>query len=377
MGSSSSQNLARVFAAAALYVLSGSTQPLLMTLVKQSGLGDPTCQLYMLFYYLGPALVSLRFCIPSSLRRTTTDDSNNSRPSATPTRRRPSRNAVLRSAGIASVDIVAQAMNYTGSTFCGPTIFAIIYSSVTIWTALFSRVILARTLNGVQWMGVCVVFSGLCITAWDSAALGEEVLKGAVLVFMGSTVHAMTYVLSEAIMTKKVTNEGSSGDNNNKHDSSSDDNEQLGVTENCAVQGLVACFVYLTWQCLYTLPRFQERIVQPAHASGTSLTRALLILGGIGGSNLIHALSFFYTLKCFPGGATSAGVMKGLQAVLVFVFTSVVYCDTSSSDGMGEMCFTKIKFVSLVVVVGGVLLFAIGTDAGRKRSVANDGGKSL
>jgi len=146
----SSQNLARVFAAAALYVLSGSTQPLLMTLVKQSGLGDPTCQLYMLFYYLGPALVSLRFCIPSSLRRTT-DDSNNSRPA--PTRKRPSRNAVLRSAGIASVDIVAQAMNYTGSTFCGPTIFAIIYSSVTIWTALFSRVILARTLNGVY--GAC------------------------------------------------------------------------------------------------------------------------------------------------------------------------------------------------------------------------------
>jgi len=193
---------------------------------------------------------------------------------------------------------------------------------------------------------------------------------------MGSTVHAMTYVLSEAIMTKKVTNDGSSGDNhnnkdsNNKHDSSND-NEQLGVTENCAVQGLVACFVYLTWQCVYTLPRFQERIVQPAQQSGTSLTQALLILGGIGGSNLVHALSFFYTLKCFPGGATSAGVMKGLQAVLVFVFTSVVYCD-KSSDSMGEMCFTKIKFISLVVVVGGVMLFAIGTDSGRKRSIMND-----
>jgi len=367
MGSSSSQNLARVFAAAALYVLSGSTQPLLMTLVKQSGLGDPTCQIYMLFYYLGPALVSLSFCIPSSVR-CSTDDSNNSRPAS----RRPSRNALIKSAGIASIDIVAQAMNYTGSTFCGPTIFAIIYSSVTIWTALFSRMILARTLNRIQWMGVCVVFAGLSITAWGSAALGPQVWKGAVLVFMGSTVHAMTYVLSEAIMTKRANDESSSDDNDNEHDSSAD-NEQLSVIENCAVQGIVACSVYLTWQCAYTLPRFQERIVQPAQQSGTSLTQALLILGGIGGSNLVHALSFFYTLKCFPGGATSAGVMKGLQAVLVFVFASVVYCDTSSSDSMGEMCFTKIKFISLVVVVGGVMLFAIGTDSGRKRSVTNDG----
>merc|ERR1719469_992128 len=143
-------------------------------------------------------------------------------------------------------------------------------------------------------------------------------------------------------MTKNTTNENASGDttNNNEHDSSNDDNEQLGVTENCAVQGIVACFVYLTWQCIYTLPRFQERILQPAQQSGTSLTRALLILGGIGGSNLVHALAFFYTLKCFPGGATSAGVMKGLQAVLVFVFASVVYCDKSSSDSSkGEMCF--------------------------------------
>ncbi len=35
---------------AALYVLSGSTQPLLITLVKSAGLGDPHCQVYMLMY---------------------------------------------------------------------------------------------------------------------------------------------------------------------------------------------------------------------------------------------------------------------------------------------------------------------------------------
>jgi len=39
----------------------------------------------------------------------------------------------------------------------------------------------------------------------------------------------------------------------------------------------------------------------------------------------------------------------------------------------GEMCFTRITFISLVVVVSGVLLFAIGTDSGRKRSMVANG----
>jgi len=390
--STSSQNLFTAFVAATLYVISGSTQPLLMTLVKESGLGDPMCQLYMLFYYLGPALVSFTLCIPSSSSRSvpsvtssTLSVSSSSSPSSSisPSVQSsnnnnnnnnnsvwPKRHILIKSAGIASIDIVAQAMNYTGSTFCGPTIFAIIYSSVTIWTALYSRIILARTLNTTQWIGVFIVFAGLSITAWDSAALGSQVLRGALLVFMGSSLHAMTYVLSEAIMTKRTAANGRT-----HHDST---NDHLSVTTNCAIQGLVALFVYITWQCVYTLPRFQERIVLPAQQSGTSLTTALLILSSLGGSNLVHALTFFYTLKCFPGGATSAGVMKGLQAVLVFVFTSVVYCGRSGEDGEGEgeeMCFTRIKFISLVVVVGGVLIFAIGTDLGRQRYV-NDAGNT-
>ena len=48
---------------ASLYVISGVTQPLLMTICKAAGLADPNCQLYMLFYYLGPASVGLRMCL--------------------------------------------------------------------------------------------------------------------------------------------------------------------------------------------------------------------------------------------------------------------------------------------------------------------------
>jgi hypothetical protein len=36
-------------------------------------------------------------------------------------------------------NILSTSMNYAGASFAGPTIFAIIYSSVTIWTAVFSH----------------------------------------------------------------------------------------------------------------------------------------------------------------------------------------------------------------------------------------------
>ena len=93
---------------ATMYVLSGVTQPLLMTMLKGAGLADPTCQLYMLFYYMGPASVSFSF-LSSNIAR-------------------PPLSLVVKASIIALWDLCAQAMNYTGAALAGPTIFAILYS---------------------------------------------------------------------------------------------------------------------------------------------------------------------------------------------------------------------------------------------------------
>jgi hypothetical protein len=50
----------------------------------------------------------------------------------------PKRYLVYAAMFIAMIYIIAQAMNYTGSTLAGPTVFAILYSSVGIWTALYT-----------------------------------------------------------------------------------------------------------------------------------------------------------------------------------------------------------------------------------------------
>lgn len=337
---------------AVIYILSGSTQPLLITLVKEAGLGDPYCQVYMLMYYLGPAMVSIPvFC---------TGGHSTIPPVKT----------LAKASFIPVIDIIAQATNYTGASMAGPTLFAIIYSSVTIWAAVYSRLMLGRKMSWLQWLGVFIVFGGLTITATNSESVGKDVFRGAMLILAGSSLHAMTYVLSEAVMGKDEPPNNDGRNNHNEQHQQQETSSKISVEMNCALQGLVAGGAYLAWQFLYTKANYHERIEVPMQLAGTSTTYAISILLSLSLSNLVHALSFFYTLKHFPGGATSAGVMKGLQAVLVFVFTSVVYC---GSMGGSEMCFTYTKFLSLVIVCGGVVIFAMATDGVQRKEKEEDG----
>merc|ERR1712176_1255535 len=87
---------------------------------------------------------------------------------------------------------------------------------------------------------------------------------------------------------------------------------------------------------------------------GTTWPHALIILAGISVSNFVHSATFFYLLKYL--GAVSVAVMKGLQSVFVFVMADVIYCKSHKNQ-----CFDAYKVISLIVVVGGVLAYAVVT----------------
>jgi drug/metabolite transporter (DMT)-like permease len=320
---------------AAFYVLSGCSQPLIMTLCKNAGLADPGCQLYMFFYALGPAMMILPLVVVSTSTTSSTSTSTST------INKWPSNRTISKAAAICLFDIVCTVANYTGASLAGPTIFSIIYSSVTIWTALFSQLFLKRRMQGWQWVAIATVFGGLTVTATGSMQLGDnndDVSLGMVLILVGSAMHALTYIMSEGIMTVSE--------------------ETLSVQQNNAIQSAVAATTLGIWQLIYTLPRWDEKILQPMEAAGTSYTQALGIMLLFAFSNLVHSSTFFYTLRHFPGGSTSAGVMKGLQAVLVSVVTHLAYCGRT---GGSEMCFTRQKFLSLVTVSGGVIAYGFAT----------------
>ena len=323
------------FVNAALYVISGCAQPLIMTLCKQAGLADPECQLYMLFYYFGPASVIFGLNVWE------------------PHVPWPSKRTIFKASGIALFDICATSMNYTGASLAGPTIFAIVYSSVTVWTAVFSRIFLGRFLIRGQWCGVVTVFGGLALTATDSLTLGDDVVDGLFLVIAGSAMHALTYVMSEGIMTV------------------GESHETLTILQNCAVQGAVACGCFLLWQVVFTIPRWDEKITEPMNQAGSTLWYGIYVLFLFFGANLIHSVTFMHTLRHYPGGSTSAGVMKGLQAVLVFVVTHFAYCGNAGGE---EMCFTRVKFLSLITVVSGVSIFGLATEKSHQSTTGRRAG---
>lgn len=367
---------------ALFYVMSGVTQPILMSYASHAGLANPKAQLYMLFYYIGPALAAFSLRCRCSNKRAKANEettqllskklqtkrysNNNTQDDASinissssliqndgnaEEEQWPSTVLLTKASGIAIFDIFAQSMVYTGNNLAGPTVFAIIYSSVTIWAAIFSRVLLSRSLVVFQWAGVCLVVVGLALTAIDSKTVGKNVFAGAILILVGSSFHGLTYVMSERIMTPSPIIRSVSGIHKEP--------EHLSIKANCAVQGIVAMVVFLLWQIFYTLPRIEPLILVPMKEAGTTALHALIILVTITLANYVHSITFYVTLRHFPGGATSAGVLKGLQAVLVFAVSAMILCERW---GGNEMCWSNSKGISLVVVVSGIMIYGTFTE---------------
>jgi hypothetical protein len=144
-----------------------------------------------------------------------------------------------------------------------------------------------------------------------------------------------------------------------------DDNHyNISIVENAFIQGCTALTINGLWQLIYTVPRFQRLIYQPMILQQTSLSKALFLLLTLSTLNAMHSLTFYYTLKHVQGGATTAAVMKGLQAVMVFCFSWLLDLKT------GANLFSWNKCCSLFLVVTGVVLYGSLSHSGVKSSTS-------
>jgi drug/metabolite transporter (DMT)-like permease len=299
-----------------IFVASGVAQPLLSSQNKYMGLANATAQLYMVPYFAGMASVGfLYFCIPS---------------------RRWFHYKVHKSLGIAMVDLIGQILNYTGNNMAGSGIFSVIYASVSIWCAVLSWVFGLRKVHLWQWLAIFLVFGGLVVSAVGSVQGGRQVTIGAGLLVIGSFLHAVMYCLSEFVSVRGGPD------------------EKIPPHINCGTMATTEVLVLTIWQFIYTIPHWDETIEQPMEKEGTTVAGVCIIFAAIGFANFVHSASFFYLLKHL--GAVSAAVMKGLQAVLVFVMADIIFCGAHK-----HQCIDSYKVVSLVIVVGGVLAYAAVT----------------
>ena len=294
------------------YVLSGVLQPLVLEVLNYNGSCEHSTMLFVLPNYLGMASV---YFAPQNEDYKGISNGINS-------------NNIRSISLLCLLDIVSQTLNLTGLVFAGSLLFTILYSSCTIWTAIFSYVILNRSLHPMQWLSVITVVCGLAVASLGSLSEGEYVIEGGAMIITGSIIHSLTYILSEKMMLQL--------------------NDPLSPETISYTMGIFGTIVYSCWQIFYTIPNFKVLVIdQIASHNGNVyvIIPSFLLLICI---NFVHAYCFFHLLGSV--GSTTTGVLKGVQTVIVFVGSHFAFCSLQSSQ-----CFTPQKGISLAVVVIGVL----------------------
>jgi len=299
-----------------LYIATGMFQPLAMDVLKYNGAAKVDSFVYNLPLYVG--LIVMIFINPRALK----------------VGRVPWGWVIL----LDVMDCLAMAGCYGGNLLAGSLIYTTIYSSVTIWCALFSVIFLRKRLAFFQWLGCVLVTGGVALSAVEASLdKNKYIFLGAVLVIVGTMIHSSTYILSDYILHLPNPIEG----------------ELL-----CSLNGIGGLIAFTIWVLAYTVPRWDELVTSNVKKENGSWTVIWLAYGACAILAGVHAVCFFKTIKQM--GAVSAAVCKGLQACGVFFLAHLFFCDKEDPEKEGN-CFTAAKGISFVVVLFGVVIYSIAT----------------
>eukprot|EP01029_Cantina_marsupialis_P031707 TRINITY_DN9201_c0_g1_i2.p1 TRINITY_DN9201_c0_g1~~TRINITY_DN9201_c0_g1_i2.p1 ORF type:complete len:234 (-),score=60.98 TRINITY_DN9201_c0_g1_i2:71-772(-) len=183
-----------------------------------------------------------------------------------------------------------------------------------------------------QWLGCIIVTVGIGLNAADDTNAGDVVL-GVLIVLAGTFFHSLTYIINEKILALP----------------NSIQPERLS-----AWIGLGGTIVFTIYMLVYTIPNGQELVIDNIKDKGGKTWIIALVYPLLTIDNLIHALVYFNLLHSL--GSVTAGIMKGVQTVLVFGASHFFFCGKQESQ-----CFDVIKGISVVVVVTGILVYSHGS----------------
>ena len=281
-----------------LFVGSGVMQPLLISTLGYNGAYDKSTLLFLLPNYVGMSFAAFL------------------RPKLWSTGTLRPRKLML----LCAIDVLSQFLCQYGLAIAGSSLYIVIYSSCTIWIAFESRLIIGRKLAASQWAGCAAVVAGLAITGGNLASSlddksNAEIAVGASMILLGSVSHALTWVLVELML--------------HEHD-------PVLPEAVSAVMGGAGVAVFGAWQIFYTLPRADDLVLEPIASHGGHVAAILTAYAVLTTASLVHAVTFYHLVGRL--GCVTAGVMKGCQAVAVFVASHLLFCSVQDSQ-----CFSTAK----------------------------------
>lgn len=247
------------------------------------------------------------------------------------------------------VDAVSQGANYTGLVLAGSSTYILIYASVTVWVAVFSRLALGRRQSRLKWLGCALVSGGVAITGARAGARGSgtDVALGAALVAAGSVGHSGAYVLME--WNTAVAK------------------DPIAPARLASLMGCGGALLYGVYEVAYVAPRWGALVTESVRDAGGNGRAIALAYAALTVAFWVHAYAFYALMTRL--GATAAGVYKGLQAAGVLVASHALFC----SPAQPAQCFDATKAASFVVIAAGVSLFSAEGAGAPDRDVAPEG----
>jgi hypothetical protein len=124
----------------------------------------------------------------------------------------------------------------------------------------------------------------------------------------------------------------------------------------CVYTGIFSTFYSLCYMGVYTIPRWETLMSDEVRAAGGSWDQIAFGFALVCFSAYLHNWSYFHIVEK-PGGSLTAGVLQSLRAVMVFYFSSLLYCNSHP-----EQCLTLSKSLSAFVVIIGVVTFIVASN---------------
>ncbi|KAG1174886.1 hypothetical protein G6F70_005477 [Rhizopus microsporus] len=108
------------------------------------------------------------------------------------------------------------------------------------------------------------------------------------------------------------------------------------------------------YSCVYVYSDYilSKQIPPPLPARGTNTFTVLLMYIIVSVSNAVHSWNYYELID--RTGSVATGILQGLRAVLIYVISNSLYCQSDASQ-----CFTVYKGLGSTLVIGSVLLFTI------------------
>jgi len=251
----------------------------------------------------------------------------------------------------------SQAFDFVALQEAGVMLYTILHSSVTFFAFLISVFLLRTRITRLQWLGCIAVVVGVMLTAVPHSvdARGSFCL-GLVCAIAGALCLAAAYPLAELVF--RVS-----------------DNPPSEEVCSCA-GALFNVVAYAVWTLAYTVPRWEEKVVQPINDAkyrtdgGVVALLYMLHAGFVG----LHTIAFWKSLREL--GTVPTAMSKGAQQAGSFLFGHMIFCSSdqhqcfTNNDGTSTWSRMQ-KPVSFVVCCLGCLVYGLASRSERHNKVSS------